>query len=159
VATPDLDALEVRPFDRCDQDVVRELVLEGLLDHWGVLDPNLNTDLDDIASNDGDAVVLVAWIDELVVGTGTLRLHDDMTAEIVRMSVRRSRRANGIGTMILEALLDEARQRGCRRVVLETTADWHDVVRFYRKCGFELTHFEDGQFSRDAHFALDLSPS
>jgi len=54
------------------------------------------------------------------------------------------------------ALLEDAKERGWRSVRLETTADWEDAVQFYRASGFELTHYEDGTFGRDAYFRMVL---
>jgi hypothetical protein len=42
-----------------------------------------------------------------------------------------------------------------RALVLETTATWTDAVGLYEAFGFTLTHYEDGQFGRDAYFRLD----
>jgi len=47
-------------------------------------------------------------------------------------------------TATIAALLAEARQRGSRRAVLETTETWEDVVRFYLRAGFHITHRQDG---------------
>ncbi len=52
--------------------------------------------------------------------------------------------------MILQGLLQAARKRGCRRVVLETTASWESAVKFYSSRGFIPTEVRDG----DQHFAL-----
>ena len=43
-----------------------------------------------------------------------------------------------------------------KRIVLETTAEWTDVVEFYVRCGFTLTHYEVGRFGRDAWFEMNL---
>ena len=45
---------------------------------------------------------------------------------------------------ILAALLEAARQSGCRRVILETTETWDEVIAFYLSCGFRITHHQDG---------------
>ena len=42
---------QLRPFTAADQDAVKDLVLAGLADHWGTLDPTLNPDLNDIAGH------------------------------------------------------------------------------------------------------------
>jgi ribosomal protein S18 acetylase RimI-like enzyme len=73
------------------------------------------------------------------------------------MSVVREQRRLGIGRAILAALVEAAQQQSLERVVLETSADWHDAVRFYQRCGFTLTHHEEGPFGRDACFELDLA--
>jgi ribosomal protein S18 acetylase RimI-like enzyme len=42
--------------------------------------------------------------------------------------------------------------------VLETTASWTDAVGLYVRFGFTLTHYEDGEFGRDAWFRLEIGP-
>jgi ribosomal protein S18 acetylase RimI-like enzyme len=146
----------VRGFRAGDQGAARALILAGLAEHWGTLDPTLNPDLDDIAVAYGAGVFLVAVVEadgaERIVGTGALQPVDATTGQIVRMSVARKARRQGIGRQILDALLDAARARGMRRVVLETTATWTGAIAFYRRAGFEITHYQDG----DVYFTLAL---
>lgn len=44
----------------------------------------------------------------------------------------------GIGTALLNEVLQEARKRQCRRLFLTTTNDNLNALRFYQKFGFEL---------------------
>ena len=134
----------------------RSLTLDGLREHWGTLDPALNNDLDDLATAYVDATTLVACHRGEVVGTGTVHRRGGNTAEIVRMSVAPAYRRTGLGRRLAEALIDAARGWGMQRVVLETSADWTEVVEFYVRCGFTLTHYEDGKFGSDAWFELKL---
>jgi GNAT superfamily N-acetyltransferase len=150
-----MNELRIEAFTQEDQDAVRALILEGLRERWGPLDPSLNADLDDIARSYGGAEVLVARLDGRVVGTGTLVLRGDV-GEIVRMSVATDLRRRGIGRALVDALLDAARARDLPRVVLETTAEWTDAVNFYERCGFAQTHVEIGRFGRDVHLACPL---
>jgi GNAT superfamily N-acetyltransferase len=153
-------AVELRPIEAADRDAVRALVLAGLADRWGTdADPTLNRDLDDLTAAYPDGTTLVAVTgDGTVVGTGTIVPRAGGTAEIVRMSVVKSRRGAGIGRMIVDALVDVALDTvpPVRRVVLETTATWHDAIRFYERCGFVITHHADGAFGRDAWFERQL---
>jgi GNAT superfamily N-acetyltransferase len=155
-------AVHVRPIEDGDREAVRDLVLAGLADRWGTdADPTLNRDLDDLATAYPGSTTLVAvTADGAVVGTGTIVPRSAATAEIVRMSVVRSRRGAGVGRMIVDALIEVARdaEPPVRRVVLETTATWHDAIRFYERCGFVITHHADGAFGRDAWFERQLTP-
>ena len=153
VPGPGVDVCQLRPELH---DAVRSLILEGLRDHWGTLDPALNKDLDDLSTAYVDGTTLVACHRGEVVGTGTVHRRDSNTAEIVRMSVAPTARRTGLGRRLTDALIDEARGWGMHRVVLETSADWTEVVEFYVRCGFTLTHFEDGEFGSDAWFELKL---
>ena len=48
------------------------------------------------------------------------------------------REGQGIGTMLLNKAIEEARQRDCRRIFLITTNDNLNALGFYQKRGFEL---------------------
>jgi GNAT superfamily N-acetyltransferase len=137
-------------------DAVKSLILAGLAEHWAQVDPALNRDLDDLAASYPDGTTLVARDGDTVVGTGTIVRRQHGTAEIVRMSVAPAYRRTGLGRRLVVGLLDQAREWGAERVVLETSADWVEVVEFYLRCGFTLTHHEDGSFGRDAWFELEL---
>jgi GNAT superfamily N-acetyltransferase len=145
-------------FRSNDQDAVRQLILDGLEEHWGTLDPQLNSDLEDIETNFGNGTVLVARDENRIVGVGAIVPIAPGEGEVKRMSVAQEWRRKGIGSDLLRALLAAAEQQGWSVVRLETTADWEDAVGFYSTFGFELTHFEDGPFCRDAHFRLNTSP-
>ncbi len=82
---------------------VRSLILAGLSEHWGTVDPALNRDLHDLASTYADATVLVACQGGEVVGTGTVVRRGELTAEIVRMSVAVTHRRNGLGRRLVDA--------------------------------------------------------
>ena len=138
------------------EDAARSLILAGLGEHWGNVDPALNRDLDDLAVTDADGTVLVACDGARVVGTGTIVPRDQRSAEIVRMSVAPAYRRTGLGRRLVDELLECARGWGMDRVVLETSAHWTEVVAFYLRCGFTQTHFEDGEFGRDAWFERRL---
>ena len=121
-----LQGIIMRPFQPADQQEVRALVLAGLAEHWGVLDPHKNPDLEDIGRSYADGVFLVALTAGRIVACGALVFRPNLpgdTAEIVRMSVAAGMRRTGIGRLVLDSLCAEARRRGIRRLVLETTRD------------------------------------
>jgi putative acetyltransferase len=148
-----LSGITLAPFQPADQAEVKSLVLAGLGEHWGAIDPALNPDLNDIGISYAGATFLVAHFQGKVVGTGALIPRQDGTAEIVRMSVAARMRRCGIGRLILQRLVNQARIKGFRRVVLETTETWDQVIAFYQDNGFQITHWCDG----DVYFAIDLS--
>ena len=144
--------INILPFQPEDQAEVKNLVLTGLSEHWGTLDPSRNPDLNDIGLTYANAVFLVAWQDKKIIATGALVPKSNDTAEIVRMSVVANMRRNGIGRMILQRLFENAKSNGYNRLVLETTDTWHEVIEFYKKFGFQITHYLDG----NVYFALDI---
>jgi ribosomal protein S18 acetylase RimI-like enzyme len=50
----------------------------------------------------------------------------------------------GIGTKLMNAVVDEAKKRNCKRVFLITTNDNLRALGFYQKCGFELVAVHRG---------------
>lgn len=145
--------LRINLFQPRDQGAVKQLILAGLVEHWGFLDESKNPDLEDITSSYADSTFLVGWLGDQIVGCGALTPRSNQVAEIVRMSVAQNFRRHGIGRQILRALIEAAQQRGFEQVVLETTSGWSDVVTFYLSYGFCITHEQDG----DTYFALEIS--
>jgi putative acetyltransferase len=147
----------IRDFARADQEVVRLLIIEGLGEHWGSIDLSLNQDLNDIAASFAEGKTLVAQSEGgAIVGTGTILPRPGNVAEIVRMSVARETRGLGIGQLVALALIEHARSWKCDRVILETASHWTEVVAFYIRCGFRITHEADGEFCRDTFFEIIL---
>jgi len=145
--------ITILPFQPEYQSEVMDLILDGLAGHWGTLDPSKNPDLQDIGFSYANAVFLVAWQNNKIIGTGALVPKSNDTAEIVRMSVAKDMRRKGVGRKILQRLCEQAKRNGYKRLVLETTETWYEVVEFYKQFGFQVTHLLDG----DVYFALDLS--
>ena len=67
------------------------------------------------------------------VGAGRYYRSGETTAQVGRMAVLASYRGRGVGRMILDALVADARERGYARVALN--AQDH-AVEFYAKAGF-----------------------
>ena len=130
-------SVRLRPFEPRDQREARAVLSAGFREHFGdAYDEAGDHDLDDLSAMFSAGLFLVAELDGHIAGTGGLVLHDDGTGEVRRMSTRRDHRRQGVGSAVLDALLEEARARGCRRVVLGTEAVWDDAGSFYRAHGF-----------------------
>jgi GNAT superfamily N-acetyltransferase len=87
-----------------------------------------------------DASTLPAFVVEhegRLVGLTTYEVRDD-ECEIVTIDAFEEH--IGIGTVLVEAVDDEARRRGCRRLWLVTTNDNLPALRFYQRRGFALAH-------------------
>ena len=149
----------INPFEIEDQEAVHKMIIDGLAEHWGKIDPTLNPDLNDIGSHYADATFLVARLGNRIVGSGALVRQSDQVAEIVRMSVTPDMRRKGIATRILERLCHEAQRLGFRRIVLETTSTWHDAIEFYKRFGFRITHQQEGPFGGEVYFTFDVVPT
>ncbi len=58
------------------------------------------------------------------------------------------REGEGIGTSLIEQVVQEARQAACARVFLITTNDNLEALGFYQKRGFELVRVNRGAVNR-----------
>lgn len=93
--------------------------------------------------DDRDAVHAIVLNGEHVVGAGRFYVRDDgRTVKIGRMAILEAYRSRGAGRLLLNALMDAARQRGYVRASL--SAQIH-ARAFYVKSGFvaEGALFED----------------
>lgn len=54
----------------------------------------------------------------------------------------------GAATALLEKVAAEAEARGCRRIRVVTTNDNARAIRFYQKCGFNLTRLHRNSLAR-----------
>lgn len=56
------------------------------------------------------------------------------------LAVSSASRGQGVGTALLEAVADHARERGFSRVTLEVSSDNPDAKRVYERTGFKFQH-------------------
>lgn len=152
-----MSKISIKPFQVENQEAVKTLILEGLVEYWGKLDSSLNPDLNDISKSYKDGVFLVACLEDEIVGTGAFVLEPNNTAQVVRMSVASHQRRKGIAKKILEHLVIEAKNRNIQNLILETNSTWTGAISFYKSFGFAFTHEEEGDFGSEAFFALDIS--
>jgi GNAT superfamily N-acetyltransferase len=85
-----------------------------------------------------DAGVLVGCM-QLTYIPGLGR-HGAERSLIESVRVRSDRRGQGLGRLMMEWAVDQARQRGCALVQLTTDKTRADAHRFYRNLGFVASH-------------------
>lgn len=103
------------------------------LDVEEVLERNLE-DLSAFQPPDGR--LLLAVDGTAAVGVGCLQKLRPDTAEVKRMFVRPSARGRGVGKLLLDRLVEAARQTGYDQVVLDSTRFMHAAHSLYRSVGF-----------------------
>ena len=139
--------IEIRSFSPKDQDRAKALILDGLAEHFKVIDRTLNPDLINIVESylRQGSLFLVAELDDDLVGTGALVAETKDTGRIVRLSVASSHRRMGIGRLITNYLVKAAYHFHFSRIVVETNDDWYDAIRFYQQSGFTEYDRHDGE--------------
>jgi len=100
--------------------------------------------LDGFIAFDGDE-----WLGEI---TYTFLGND---CEVV--SLDSLREGQGIGTKLIQAVVDEARKRNCKRVFLITTNDNLNALGFYQRRGFELVKINRGAVNESRKIKPSIS--
>lgn len=146
----------LRNYRRDDQDELRLLILDGLRERWAdTFDAGMNPDLEDFEKNfldRGAEIVVIEHHGELVA-TGTLVPEADGCGRLLRMSVARSHRRQGMARRVVDELLERARRRGLSEVRVLTDSPWTSAVELYRACGFT----EVGDDGTDTHFVIAVA--
>lgn len=84
--------------------------------------------------------IFVAESDGMILGVCALVQREDRNFELAKMAVRTEARRRGIGYRLGRRIVDEARQRGGRRILIESNTVLGPAVNLYRKLGFvEIT--------------------
>lgn len=97
-----------------------------------------------VARDDGGAAV----------GMGALKVHDAALGEVKRMYTRPAVRGTGAGRDMLEAIIGLARQKGIKRLVLETgeAPGFEEAWKIYERNGFSqcgaVLDYPDSGWSR-----------
>ena len=146
---------QIRPFQPSDQAATQALILTGLAERWGALDPTRNPDLHDIYASyvaQGSAFFVVEDAGR-IIGAGGLVEEEPGVGRIVRVSVSSGQRGRGIGRAISQHLIAEGRRRGCRTLLVETNDDWHSALQLYRSCGFVPYAHQNGE----VHMKLQIN--
>jgi ribosomal protein S18 acetylase RimI-like enzyme len=143
----------IRPFLPSDQDAAHTLILAGLADHFDILDPTLNPDLEDIQHTyiDRGDIFLVVHESEELIATGALIKEEPGIGRIVRMSVAAHRRRQGIARRLVQELVSSGIKQAYTKIVVETNDDWLGAIRLYEECGFREYDHRSGEI----HMALD----
>lgn len=132
--------------------VLREYGLEA--DHVGV-----DADLDDVTGNypaRGGRFDVLTDDDGRIVGTVGLFALDAGVCELRKMYLLRQYRGQGWGRRMLEHVLREARLRGFRRMVLETSSKLVEAISLYERYGFRPNPEMHTCCRCDRAYALEL---
>lgn len=99
----------------------------------------------------------LAQIDGKTVGCIGLRRMDDSRCEMKRLYVRPRYRGLGVGRMLTEQILADARNIGYRQILLDTFPFLDTAVSMYRRMGFlEIPRYNNSPMDSTIFMALEL---
>lgn len=87
---------------------------------------------------DDEHDVLVAYLDDRLVGTVTLQYRGD-DVYVRSMGVRPAEQHKGVGKRLLETIEERARHRGCKTITLECFEPLKRATTIYEKAQFKIT--------------------
>ncbi|MBR3614810.1 MAG: GNAT family N-acetyltransferase [Clostridia bacterium] len=128
----------IRKFDPKDKQQVTKLWIDICVDEYGFKEWKKELEIIDDFEN-----LLVAELDDVVVGTIAYQPYDDETAEIKRLYVNSNCRGLGIANKLLDSIIDEIKEKGYTKLYLETWKQLESGRRFYEKNGFVLRDIQD----------------
>ena len=130
----------LRTATNADCERIRDLVY-AVLEEYGLKpDPeSTDADLADIEqayfARGGAFYVLEGQHGSIIGAYGLYRI-DERTCELRKMYLHRDYRGKGLGKRLLEDALNQARQRGFTKVVLETASVLKEAIALYQRYGF-----------------------
>lgn len=95
---------------------------------------------------DRNQLLVVMECDGVIVGTQHLTFMPGLSfqgatrLQIEEVRIASSQRGGGLGTILIEWAIEQARERGCNVVQLTSNAARIDAHRFYRRLGFAQSH-------------------
>lgn len=156
----------IRPIQPSDNpelaSIIRNTLAEFGANHPGTVYYDSATDsLFEVFQKDLSAY-FVAIADDKIVGGGGIYPTDglpDGTCELVKMYLLPEARGIGLGRKLIELCLEVAREKGFKRIYLETMPELVSAIKMYEKFGFEFLCEplgNSGHFGCDLHMILNL---
>ena len=139
-----MENIILRQFEDSDKEMVYDLHFEGLKQTGSFnedpkarkyFDQDLRRIKEEYIDNGGE--FFVATINDRIIGMGALRKKTDKTAEIKRMRVRPEFQGKGIGGLILDRLIERAKELGYKELILDTSIKQIAAQRLYESRGFK----------------------
>lgn len=134
--------MTIRPATSDDLPALRALLTAQMVEHAiPVDDRRITAAISAVLADPALGRLTVAVLDDVVVGVAYLSWifsieHAGPSAWLDELYVAPAAREHGIGTVLLHAALDAARERGCVAVDLEVEETHSRVEALYRREGF-----------------------
>ncbi|MEO0479130.1 MAG: GNAT family N-acetyltransferase [Planctomycetota bacterium] len=127
----------VREFEDGDQQAFRDLNLAWIEPLFGIEAEDLNQ-LGDVRTQilDHGGRAFVAEHEGEVCGTVALIPKSEALVELAKMCVRSDLQGLGIGRLLMDRAVVEARSMGAQRIWIESNSSLDAALALYRKSGF-----------------------
>lgn len=149
--------MEIVAYEERYKQALEDISLPWLLE-YDLLEP---VDLEMLADPHrfiaGGGQVLLAREDGDMVGMVMLELQGDGVCEALKFGVKEEYRERGIGTALMEAVIQAARDAGQKTMVITSNHKLKAALRIYEKLGFQYVEYSDKWFQlSDIRMELEL---
>ena len=148
---PDASGVRVRPMRVADLDAVMPFEQQM----FGPEAWSRQGYLDELADTELRYYIVAEAADHHLLGTAGL-LTIGETAQILTIGVLPAARRNGVGRLLLRALIAEARRRRATEVLLEVREDNHAAQRLYAAEGFTVLGKRRGYYEQGRVDAITM---
>lgn len=120
---------------------------------------NIEKELSDLqdkyTGNNGE--ILIALVDDKIVGCVAYYKHNEDRCEMKRLFVRNEYRGLNIGNSLVEEIVEHAKVRGYKTMVLDTIEPLKAAIHVYKKNGFiECDAYYDNPMDDVIYMKKDL---
>jgi len=142
-------------IERADPGVARELILEYAASTGVDLSfQNFQHEIDNLST-----FYEAIFVAEQAAGCVALRRIDDEVCEMKRLYVRPQFRGRDIGRALAERVIEEAKQRGFKRMRLDTLPSMTSAMELYRSLGFvEIAPYRFNPVEGSKYMELTIAP-
>jgi GNAT superfamily N-acetyltransferase len=135
----------IRAGNNDDITSIKEVVFTSLME-YGLVPEEFGKDIDlnDIEQSyfksGGYFGVLIENESNSVIGTFGLYPNKNAVCELRKMYLKKQFRGKGLGKFMMDTYIEEAKQRGFNKIILETISPLKEAIALYKKYGFiEIT--------------------
>lgn len=82
--------------------------------------------------------VVIAYDNDIPVGSASFKKYDDENAEVKRVFVKKEYRGQGISNELMKMLEQRAREKGFKHFILESGEPLISAMALYRKIGYKV---------------------
>ncbi|QHQ63480.1 GNAT family N-acetyltransferase [Anaerocolumna sedimenticola] len=94
--------------------------------------------------------VILLYTKDVPFACAGFKVFEGNTVELKRVYVNKEYRGHGYSTYIVKQLLDRAKEKGYKRMILETGYKQKTAIALYKKLGFQIME-NYGQYSGDSN--------
>lgn len=156
-----IENLTIRPIEERDNPILAKVVRDTLTE-FGANRPGTvyydetTDDLFQLFNSKPRGLYYVAEINGEVVGGGGLFPTDGLpedTCELAKMYLLPPARGKGLGRLLIEKIIEEAKNLGYKNIYLESMPELKQALKTYEKFGFQ---YLKGPMGNSGHFGCEL---